>query len=61
MKKFILNIIIGLSVLILFSSCMTGAYAQEIEIGNNDAKMIITYGTPYFYDGVLIFYNYNVQ
>ena len=59
MKKLILNIIIGLSVLISFSSCITGAYAQEIEIGNDDAKMIITYGTPYFYDGVLIYYNYN--
>ena len=59
MKKLILNIVIGLSVLISFSSCITGAYAQEIEIGNDDAKMIITYGTPYFYDGVLIYYNYN--
>jgi len=59
MKKLILNIIIGLSVLILFSSCITGAYAQENEIGNDDTRIIITYGTPYFYDGTLIYYNYN--
>ena len=59
MKRLILNIVIGLSVLISFSSCITGAYAQENEIGNDDAKMIITYGTPYFYDGALIYYNYN--
>ena len=59
MKKLILNIIIGLSVLISYNSCITGEYAQENEIGNDDTRMIITYGTPYFYDGVLIYYNYN--
>ena len=59
MRKIILTLVIGIVTLFTLSSCVTGAYAQEIEIGNNDAKLIITYGTPYFYDGVLVYYNYN--
>jgi hypothetical protein len=64
MKKFILSIIFGIGILFSMSSCAVGAYAQD-EVyyesidGDVDINIVIRYGTPYYYDGSILYYSYN--
>lgn len=63
MKKFILSLIFGISVLFSLSSCVTSAYAQDVVISNDgdnvDVSFVIRYGTPYYINGSLQYYLYN--
>ena len=71
MKKIILNLILGLMIIFSFSSCETTMYAttqddiyveaqNDVVYGSNiDFNIIIRYGTPYYYNGRLLYYLYN--
>lgn len=56
MKKLLFCILTSLC--LLFSSCITSTYA-ETEVGNEDITVVIRYGTPYYYNGALVYYLYN--
>ena len=57
MKKFILSIIFGIGVMFSFNSCVTSAYACETD--DIDVNVVIRYGTPYYYEGSLLYYVYD--
>ena len=63
MKKTILFIVFAICAMLTFSSCVSPAYAQGVEItecdGNVDINVIVRYGTPYYYEGSLIYYLYD--
>ena len=63
MKKTILFIVLAICAMLTFSSCVSPAYAQGVEItecdGNVDINVIVRYGTPYYYEGSLIYYLYD--
>ena len=63
MKKFLLSLIFGIGVMCSMSSCVTPAYSQDVVItesdGNVDISYVIRYGTPYYFEGSLLYYLYN--
>ena len=63
MKKTILFIVLAICAMLTFSSCASPAYAQGVEVtecdGNVDINVIVRYGTPYYYEGSLIYYLYD--
>lgn len=63
MKKTILFIVFAICAMLTFSSCVSPAYAQGVEItecdGNVDINVIVRYGTPYYYEGSFIYYLYD--
>lgn len=59
MKKFILALILGIVSLVSFNSCVTEAYAQDVEVSTDDFSIVVRYGTPYYYDGSILYYMYN--
>ena len=63
MKKFILSLIFGACALFSMSSCVTSAYGQDVIIsetdGDIDIDVVIRYGTPYYFEGSLLYYIYN--
>ena len=63
MKKTILFIVFAICAMLTFSSCVSPAYAQGVEVtecdGNVDINVIVRYGTPYYYEGSLIYYLYD--
>ena len=63
MKKTILFIVLAICAMLTFSSCVSPAYAQGVEVtecdGNVDINVIVRYGTPYYYEGSLIYYLYD--
>ena len=70
MKHKILVFIISLVMMLTFSSCDVYTYATtqddiyieaEADIVNSDISynIIIKYGTPYYYNGRLLYYYYN--
>lgn len=63
MKKFILSFIFGIVVLSTTTSCITEAYAQDVvvsdENGNANISLVIRYGTPYYFEGSILYYIYN--
>ena len=61
MKKFILSIIFGIGILFSMSSCAVSTYAQD-EIYydvDDDISIVIRYGTPYYFEGSILYYSYN--
>ena len=69
MKKRIFTILIGLMMLFTLNSCVVGTYATtqddiyvetEVDVvrSNVSFDVIIQYGTPYYRDGVLLYYLY---
>ena len=65
MKKILLSIVLTLSVMISFSSCVTPVYSQDVVVegtanaGGVDISVIISAGTPYYFEGSLLYYLYN--
>lgn len=63
MKKTILFIVFAICAMLTFSSCVSPAYAQGVEItecdGNVDINVIVRYGTPYYYEGSILYYMYD--
>ena len=63
MKKTILFIVLAICAMLTFSSCVSPAYAQGVEItecdGNVDINVIVRYGTPYYYEGSILYYMYD--
>ena len=63
MKKFILSLLFGIGISCSLSSCITDAYAQDVIITDGvsdvDFSIVVRYGTPYYYDGSLLYYLYN--
>ena len=57
MKKLLLILFVVVSSLSL-TSCITEAYATT-GIYNEDIEIVVRYGTPYYYDNVLVYYYYN--
>lgn len=62
MKKFVLDLVLGIVTLFSLNSCISGAYAQDVVIsdrnGDIDVSLIITYGTPYYFEGSILYYLY---
>jgi len=64
MKKLILFFVFGIGIMFSMSSCMTPAYGQDVVISssptdNVDINVVIEYGTPYYYNGSLWYYELN--
>lgn len=63
MKKFILSLLFGITILFSTSSCVTGAYAQDVVIsgsnGDVDVSVVVRYGTPYYFEGSILYYLYD--
>ena len=63
MKKFLFGLVICIGVMCSMSSCVTPAYSQDVVItesdGNVDISYVIRYGTPYYFEGSLLYYLYN--
>lgn len=63
MKKLFLGLLLGITVLFTTNSCITGAYAQDVVItetnGDVDVSLVIRYGTPYYFEGSLLYYLYD--
>jgi len=63
MKKFLFGLVFGLGVIFSMSSCVTPAYSQDVVItesdGNVDISYVIRYGTPYYFEGSLLYYLYD--
>jgi len=61
MKKFILSLLFGIGILFSMGSC--AAYAQDVVITSDgedvDVSLVIRYGTPYYYEGSLLYYLYD--
>lgn len=69
MKKKLLTLLIGLMLMLSLSSCETSVYATtqddiyveaqaDVVQSNVDFNIIVQYGTPYYYNGSLIYYVY---
>ena len=63
MKKFILSLLFGITILFSTSSCVTGAYGQDVVIsgsnGDVDVSVVVRYGTPYYFEGSILYYLYD--
>lgn len=63
MKRMVLNLLLGFSILFSASSCVTDAYAQDVVIsetgGNVDISLVIRYGTPCYFEGSILYYLYD--
>ena len=63
MKKFILSLLFVIGILFSMSSCVTPAYSQDVVITSDsedvDVSLVIRYGTPYYYNGSLLYYMYD--
>lgn len=63
MKRFLLGLVFGLGVMFSMSSCVTPAYSQDVVItesdGSVDISYVIRYGTPYYFEGSLLYYLYD--
>lgn len=71
MKKLILTLVFGITTMFSFTSCGTTtlvttqddiyveAQADVVEYRNIDFNVIVRYGTPYYYNGTLLYYLYN--
>lgn len=59
MKKLLITFAIGAITFLSLESCALGAYAEsEIPI-NDDESLIIRLGTPYYYEGSILYYMYD--
>lgn len=61
MKKFLFFIVLGIGTLFSLSSCVTPAYSQDVVVtdDNVDINIVVRYGTPYYYEGSLLYILYN--
>lgn len=72
MKKVLLSLIFGLSIMFIFNSCETYTAIMPTDDGtyinvetsveryrNVDFNVIVRYGTPYYYNESLLYYMYN--
>ena len=64
MKKFIFNLVLFFVLMFSFTSCVSTAYAQgevyEVyEPDDTEVNVVIHYGTPYYYEGSLVYYLYD--
>lgn len=60
MKKFIFGLILFVVSMFSFTSCVSPAYAQgEVYDDNVDVSVVVRYGTPYYYNGYLLYYMYD--
>ena len=71
MKKLFLSLVFGIITMFSFTSCDTATFvttqddiyveaqADIVEYRNIDFNIIIRYGTPYYYNGSLLYYFYN--
>lgn len=61
MKKFILSFLFSIEIMFSFSSC--AVYGQDVVLTTNDedvdVSLVIRYGTPYYYEGSLLYYLYD--
>ena len=57
MKKIVFGFILGF-ICLVFSSCISTAYAETYD-GDDNIEVVIRYGTPYYYNNVLVYYYYN--
>jgi len=55
--KNILLTTIFFALLLLANSCITDTYA-ELGLDDANTSVIVTYGTPYYYNGSLLYYMY---
>lgn len=60
MKKFIFGLILFFVSMFSFTSCVSTAYAQgEVYDDNVDVSVVVRYGTPYYYNGSILYYMYD--
>ena len=63
MKNFILSLVLGITLVLSTSSCISGAYAQEVTVsdsyGDVDVNLVIRYGTPFYFEGSILYYLYD--
>ena len=59
LKRFILTIVLGLATLFSLNSCVTSAYAEDVIITGDDISVVVRMGTPYYFEGALLYYLYN--
>ena len=63
MKKLVFSLLFGIGILFSMSSCVTPVYSQDVVITSDsedfDVSLVIRYGTPYYYNGSLLYYMYD--
>lgn len=63
MKKIILSLVFGVIAMLSMNSCITPAYSQDVAVSESNGEvnvdLIIRYGTPYYFEGSLLYYLYD--
>ena len=63
MKKIFLSLIFSIGILFSMSSCISSAYAQDVIVEDDGVGVsmgvVVRYGTPYYFEGSILYYLYN--